>query len=128
MSILSRYKNRINEPPEEFESRALHEWSSGLDGVTSICALEPRSHVKTAGVVQSIRLTPGATAPTLEVTIFDGTGEVMGVWLGRKRIPGIDLGSQIVFTGTTCECRGVTGRQRLQIVNPSYDLQPQTIE
>lgn len=127
MGIVDRIKARINEPPEDFESRAIYAWLSSLEDVTPVCSLEPRKHVRAAGVVQAIKLLPGENAPTLEVTLFDGTGEFSSVWLGRRRIPGIDLGTQMIVEGTTAGCDGLTESGRLRMINPAYELQPSTL-
>ena len=42
--------------------------------------------------------TPRETVPTLEAELFDGSGSVTLVWLGR-RIPGIEPGRTITARG-----------------------------
>jgi hypothetical protein len=49
---------------------------------------------------------------------YSATGaELLAVFLGRKEIPGIRTGTQIVLTGTVGDRRG-----RLAMLNPMYEL------
>jgi hypothetical protein len=53
----------------------------------------------------------------LECEITDGTGSLVVVFIGRRRIPGIDPGTNLVVVGTVG-----TWRRRLAILNPTYEL------
>jgi hypothetical protein len=44
-------------------------------------------------------------------------GELLATFVGRKEIPGIRTGAQIVLTGTVGDRRG-----RLAMLNPTYDF------
>lgn len=57
---------------------------------------------------------------TLEIQVYDGTDEVTAVWLGRRKIPGIDLGSGLILEGTIGRFRD----DRLKMINPAYELLP----
>ncbi len=51
--------------------------------------------------------------------LYDGSGSVTVIWLGRRRIPGIDAGRTIVVRGRlTCNTDNPT------IYNPRYELKP----
>ena len=64
-------------------------------------------------------LTVGSPAPALEVELYDGSGSISVVWLGRRRIPGIDPGRRMVVHGRlTCATENPT------IYNPRYELKP----
>jgi hypothetical protein len=54
------------------------------------------------------------------VQVYDGTDEVLGVWFGRRRIPGIELGRGLILKGTL----GNFGNRPLVIINPEYELLP----
>ena len=73
--------------------------------------------MKVAGVVRRIAIRPVEGFEALEALIYDGTGEVNAVWLGRRSIPGLVLGSRLVI-------EGVLGRERaeLRMVNPTFEF------
>jgi hypothetical protein len=49
---------------------------------------------------------------------MDASGaELLAVFLGRKEIPGIRTGTQVILTGTVGDRRG-----RLAMLNPVYEL------
>lgn len=116
MSIL----DRLHETSEELHKQQTLEWCSEVHGVDRAQDCEEHSRKKVAGIVESIRLIPTSASNTLEVTIYDGTDRIVGVWLGRKSIPGVNLGSHLILEGTVGNFR--TGP--LQIINPAYELLP----
>jgi amino acid transporter len=76
-----------------------------------------RDHVRVRGQVRSMRVAPQRDVPTLECTIDDGTGTLVAVFLGRRDLAGVKVGSRIEVTGTV----GVH-KNRLAILNPDYRL------
>jgi RecJ-like exonuclease len=70
------------------------------------------------GRIRSVVYTPKETVPTLEAELFDGTATLALVWLGRRRIAGIEPGRRIVARGRVGVHNG-----RLAIYNPWYELQ-----
>ncbi len=55
--------------------------------------------------------------PALEAELFDGSGVVLLVWLGRRRITGISPGRSIAVEGRI----GVHDGHRV-LYNPRYEL------
>ena len=55
--------------------------------------------------------------PALEAELFDGTGSVVLIWLGRREIPGIDTGRCVRVEGLVACSEG-----RKVMYNPSYEL------
>jgi hypothetical protein len=88
-------------------------------GATHIDQAPRRQKTRIAGVVRGVTLRPVGGVPALEADLFDGTGSVDVVWLGRRRIAGIDPGTQLVAEGRIGEQRG-----RLMMFNPAYTLLP----
>ena len=74
-----------------------------------------------AGAVRRITLRPVGGFQALEAVVFDGTGEITAVWLGRHSIPGLQLGSRLVLEGVVGEERG-----RRKIVNPTFEFASDT--
>ena len=73
--------------------------------------------MRVKGKVRSIRVAPQRDVPTLECVVDDGTGTLLAVFLGRRELAGVKVGSRIEVTGTV----GVH-QNRLAILNPSYRL------
>ena len=85
--------------------------------VTAIEAVRWRDRVRVRGQVQSIRVAPQRDVATLECVVDDGTGTLLAVFLGRRELAGVNVGSRIELVGTA----GVH-QNRLAILNPSYQL------
>ncbi|HET7653066.1 MAG TPA: hypothetical protein VFK42_08505 [Acidimicrobiales bacterium] len=85
--------------------------------VVSICDVAYRNRVKIAGRVRSLRIQPWAGVATLECTIVDDTAGLTVVFLGRRKVAGIECGAHMVVEGMVGEHHG-----RLAILDPDYDL------
>ncbi len=86
-------------------------------GCVEIADAPMRELVRVTGKIRAIRMQPQAGVPTLHARIDDGTGELTVVFLGRRQIPGIEVGRVVVAEGVVSEAR--IGRQML---NPVYRL------
>ncbi|MGY1846226.1 OB-fold nucleic acid binding domain-containing protein [Blastococcus sp. SYSU DS1021] len=73
--------------------------------------------VTVTGRLKSVVYTPRETVPTLEAELFDGSGSVTLVWLGRRRIAGIEPGRSLTARGRFASFDG-----RQVIYNPWYEL------
>jgi len=73
--------------------------------------------VTIAGRVRSIRVAPLHDAPTLELIIADGTGAISVVFLGRRGLAGVTVGTRLQVEG-----RVGIHKARLAIMNPPYQL------
>jgi amino acid transporter len=87
------------------------------ESITPIDDVRWRDHVRVRGQVRSVRVAPQRDVPTLECTIDDGTGTLTAVFLGRRDLAGVKVGSRIEVIGTV----GVH-QNRLAILNPDYRL------
>jgi amino acid transporter len=88
-----------------------------LPGCTPLGEVRWRSRVRVGGRVRSMRIAPQHDAPTLELVLVDGTGGLSVVFLGRRGLAGVDVGSTLLVEGTV----GIH-RARLAILNPTYTL------
>jgi RecG-like helicase len=70
-----------------------------------------------AGRVRAVRFTPTENVPVLEAELFDGTSAIVLVWLGRRRIAGIEPGRRMLAKGRIGKHNG-----RQAIFNPWYEL------
>src|SRR5580692_905672 len=78
-----------------------------------------RERVDVAGTLRAVTLRPQGGTPTMEAELWDGTGRVLLVWLGRRDIPGIQPGRKIIVHGRLTSVKGERA-----IYNPAYELQP----
>jgi hypothetical protein len=65
---------------------------------------------------------PRRGVPALEAELYDGTGAVQLVWLGQRRIAGIEPGRRLRAAGFVSECGG-----RPVVYNPRYELAPKSV-
>lgn len=75
--------------------------------------------VTVTGRLRSVVYTPTENIPTLEAELFDGSAAVVLVWLGRRRIAGIEPGRRLLAHGRVGMYKG-----RSAIYNPWYELRP----
>jgi len=88
-------------------------------GVAMIAEAPDRERVRLRGTLRTVTLRPRGGVPALEAELFDGSGVVMVVWLGRRRILGITPGRSMEIEGRI----GAHGGQRI-MYNPRYELMP----
>jgi len=115
---LRRALARLTAGEDEIEARDLQD-ESAQAGATAVSACPRNGAVCVAGTVKAVVLRPRAGAPTLEAELYDGTGTVTLVFLGRRRIRGIDPGRLLVARG-----RLTTHEGRPTLYNPAYELRP----
>jgi hypothetical protein len=88
-------------------------------GGTPISTLPLRRPATVCGTLRSVTLRPRAGVPALEAELYDGTGSLYVVWLGRRHIAGIEPGRRLRIQGMVTESDG----QRA-VFNPRYELVP----
>lgn len=74
--------------------------------------------VTVLGRLRSVEHCPRAAVATLEAELFDGSEAITLVWLGRRRIPGIEPGRTLKASGRIAVRNG-----RKVLYNPYYELQ-----
>ncbi|WP_125777770.1 OB-fold nucleic acid binding domain-containing protein [Antribacter gilvus] len=92
-------------------------------GCSAVASLTERRRGKAAGVLRSVVLRPREGVPTVEAELYDGSGSLDLVWLGRRTIAGIDPGRRIRVEGMVCDVGG-----RRTMFNPRYELRPRQDE
>jgi hypothetical protein len=88
-------------------------------GCTPVSGLPERHRATVHGVIRSVTLRPRQGVPALEAELYDGTGALDLVWLGRREINGIEPGRRGSFEGLVCSVSG-----RRTVYNPRYELLP----
>ncbi len=86
-------------------------------GQMTVEAAPERELVHLGGTLRAVTLRPRGGVPALEAELDDGTGVVVLVWLGRRRITGIQAGRALRASGRIGSQDG-----RRVIFNPRYEL------
>jgi RecG-like helicase len=113
---LKKMVQRLTKPIDELDREHLTEFCEARR-LAPMDEVQERSRVHVGGEVRSVRIVPRAGAPALEVTISDGRGSVVAVFLGRRKIAGLSPGRKVAI-------EGMAGRDGSQIVvvNPEYEF------
>jgi len=120
MGLLERIRRSLGRMAESDEQRYAEEieaWAATVRASVRIADAQSRSRSRLAGVVRRITVNPLEGHESLEALLYDGTGEVTVVWMGRRTIPGLGLGTRLVVEGMLGEQRG-----ERRLVNPSFEF------
>jgi hypothetical protein len=98
---------------EELQKQAV------TSGATTVARCGDRVPVTVLGTVRAMTIRPRAGVPALEAELYDGSGTVTLVWLGRRTVAGLGPGRQVRATG-----RITTSEGRRLIYNPRYEMTP----
>ncbi len=112
--------------------RSISRWANSTDqhardlrktyadrGLDQIGSAPDRERVQLRGTLRTVTLRPRGGVPALEAELSDGTGVILVVWLGRRRIAGITPGRSMQIQGRIGQHDG----QRI-MYNPRYELIP----
>ena len=113
---LSRTLQKLTADDQTIDAEALQS-DVATSGCAPLSACRKGEVVTVTGRLKSVVYTPRETVPTLEAELFDGSGSVTLVWLGRRRIPGIEPGRSLTARGRFAAFDG-----RRVIYNPWYEL------
>lgn len=111
-----RALSRLTADEQDLDARDLQDEAESA-GATAVVRCTRGEPVCVAGTIKHVVLRPRAGVPTLEAEVYDGTGTVTLVWLGRRRIRGVDPGRSLVARGRMTHHDG-----RPAIYNPAYEL------
>ncbi|GAA4393451.1 OB-fold nucleic acid binding domain-containing protein [Actinomadura verrucosospora] len=113
---LRRFLRRMASTKAELEAEELQK-TTGDEGATPITDCAARKRHCVAGTLRTVTLRPRGGAPALEAELYDGTDVINLVWLGRRKIAGIDPGRRLRAEGLVSEQDG-----RKVMFNPRYEL------
>lgn len=85
--------------------------------VTPIGEVAWRTRTRVRGTIRSLRVQPWADVASLECVVVDETGGILLVFLGRRKVAGIELGREIVAEGMVGQSRGY-----LAVLSPDIEL------
>src|SRR4051812_4817513 len=116
--LFRRALERLTTTDDEMEAAELRQGAEE-EGARHISSCQDREQVTVSGTLRTVTLRPRAGVPALEAELYDGSGTLAVVWLGRRRIPGIDPGRAIRATGRVANDDG-----RRVMFTPRYELRP----
>jgi amino acid permease-like protein len=82
-----------------------------------IADVEWRQRVRVTGTVSALRVQSMSGTCALECTLVDDTGGISVLFLGRRTIAGIQIGTKLTVEGMVVDHHG-----RLAIMNPVYEI------
>lgn len=119
---MARWLSSLTRSQEQVEAVELST-QAAAEGADAIASCARGNSVTVCGTIRSVTLRPRAKAPTLEAEIYDGSGHLTLIWLGRRSLSGVDVGRSITAQGRlTCP------QGEPVIFNPSYRLHPAAAE
>ncbi len=118
MSTITRILDRLGRDQAQLEADEVAR-ECAKPGCRQIASLTQREVAQVTGVVHSMAVPPRDHRPEVRVELYDGSGILELVWLGRRSIRGIETGTYLTVSGrVACE------DDRLVMYNPAYDLIP----
>ncbi len=116
---LKKVLHRLTASMSELDRENLRDFCSRHVQCSPISEAKPRQEVSLVGEITTVRIVPRAGSPSLEATISDGSGSMVAVWTGRRRIAGVAPGKRLMING-----RGspIAPGGRLLFYNPRYEL------
>jgi len=117
MGVFARFFDRLRESDETRLSAEIGGWAETIAGAVKIADAPLRESVKIAGVIKRMTVFPMEGKESLEALVSDGSGEAVVVFMGRRGISGLTLGTRVVVEGVLGEQRGT-----LKMINPHLEL------
>ncbi|HZE17686.1 MAG TPA: OB-fold nucleic acid binding domain-containing protein [Mycobacterium sp.] len=115
---LRRLTRRLTEDPEQRDVKELSDEAVNT-GAQRAIDCERGQEVTMVGTLRSVEANGKGSPGGVRAELFDGTDTVTLLWLGQRRIPGID-------SGRTLRVRGRLGKLAngtKAIYNPHYEIQ-----
>ncbi|MFD1814037.1 OB-fold nucleic acid binding domain-containing protein [Rhodococcus gannanensis] len=113
---IRRLTRRLTEDIDQLDAEELAQ-SVEATGAQRACDCRHGEEVTMRGRLRSVESCAQSANATVRAELFDGTDPVTLVWIGRRRIPGIETGKQLLVRGRLGDRDG----QKV-IYNPYYEL------
>ena len=107
---------RIGATTHELDANQLQDDAAQMS-CCPLSDLHRGAQARVTGRLRSVTYTPRETVPTLAAELFDGSAAIELVWLGRRRIAGVEPGRRVLVEGRVGVHDG-----NLAIYNPRYTL------
>ncbi|WP_127783310.1 OB-fold nucleic acid binding domain-containing protein [Rhodococcus sp. X156] len=112
-----RLARRLTTDVAELDAHEITQTSEAA-GARRACDCSRGEEVTVLGRLRSTEGSPAGCDASLEAELFDGTDGITLVWIGRRRIPGIEAGRTVQVRGRLAERNGAK-----VLYNPHYELQ-----
>jgi hypothetical protein len=116
MGIMRRAIDRLASSTDELEAEELR-GDAAAHSCPPIADQADRAKVTVHGTLRTVTLRPRGGVAALEAELYDGSGTVTLVWLGRRRIAGVDPGRHMTVHGRLSNVDDVR-----VLYNPRYEL------
>jgi len=116
--FVRRFTRRLLESPEERDAVELS-GEAASSGAHRAIDCQRGQEVTMVGTLRSVETNAKGCSGGVRAEFFDGTDTVMLVWLGQRRIPGIDSGRKLRVHGRL----GMLENGSKAIYNPHYEIQ-----
>ncbi|MEI6252265.1 MAG: OB-fold nucleic acid binding domain-containing protein [Mycobacteriaceae bacterium] len=116
--FVRRLTRRLTESPEQRDAEELTDeaLNTGAQHAIDCCRGQ---EVTMVGRLRSVETNAKGCASGVRAEFFDGTDTVTLVWLGQRRIPGIECGRTLRVRGRL----GILDNGSKAIYNPHYEIQ-----
>jgi len=115
---LRRLTRRLTEDPQQRDSGELSDEVLST-GAQRAIDCERGQEVTMVGTLRSVETNGKGRSGGVRAEFFDGSDTVTLVWLGQRRIPGIDSGRKLLVRGRL----GKLENGAKAIYNPHYEIQ-----
>lgn len=115
---LRRLTRRLTEDPEQLDVEELNGEAEST-GAQRAIDCQRGQEVTMIGTLRSVECNGKSCAGGVKAELFDGTDSVILVWLGQRRIPGIESGRTLKVHGRV----GKLDNGAKAIYNPHYEIQ-----
>lgn len=116
--FLSRFTRRLTEDPEQRDVEELTD-EAAHTGAQRAIDCQRGQEVTMVGTLRTVDCNGKGCSGGVRAELFDGTDTVTLVWLGQRRIPGIEQGRKLRVRGRL----GTLGGGGKAIYNPHYEIE-----
>ena len=116
--VTEKLRHKVNKwaSSASMEAQELRD-TTAKSGCCLVEAARDRDRVELQGTLRTVTLRPRGGVPALEAELYDGSGAITVIWLGRRRIAGIKPGRRIRVLGR------IGNQEGLRVMyNPRYEL------
>jgi hypothetical protein len=117
-AYLRRLTRRLTEDPEQLDCEELTDEVTNT-GAQRVIDCQRGQEVTMVGTLRSVETNGKACSGGVRAELFDGSDTVTLVWLGQRKIPGIDSGRTLLVRGRL----GKLENGAKAIYNPHYEIQ-----
>ncbi|BBZ34153.1 OB-fold nucleic acid binding domain-containing protein [Mycolicibacterium confluentis] len=115
---LRRLTRRLTEDPAQRDVEELSD-EAAQTGAQRAIDCQRGQEVTMVGTLRTVEANAKGCASGVRAELFDGTDSVTLVWLGQRRIPGIESGRKLLVRGRL----GKLENGSKAVYNPHYEIQ-----